>query len=147
MNDVALVSEVDGSPVTWRLSQFATPSGWVMIHPTLLTKLSELRVELSRRYPGYEVDIIEATRDVHMRQLCALRKGGYLDQGGEAPRISYHNPEFGGIAADIVAIETATGKRMELAVLAAVAGKVFPHCYLRPTHVHVDVRDALDIED
>jgi hypothetical protein len=143
-NHIKLFTDLNGQLVSnFSLNEFESKTtGLVIVHPTLLVSLEQLRAHLNREL-GNDViiKITCGTRLPSENEALAARLG-YTDQGGAVSRTSKHLPEYGGIAVDFYAIHRTTGKIIPSAVLGPIAAKYFDWVkYNYPDdHVHADNR-------
>lgn len=141
---MALVADVDGEPVShFRLREFENPAGLAMVHAATLEALERVRRDLCAQ-AGEEVWVIitDAVRTPADLERLAARLG-WADQGGTVARRSKHLAEFGGIAADLVAVVARTRRRIPQRTLGAVCRRHFDWVKddYRDGHVHADQRE------
>jgi len=127
------------------MHEFENPDGLVMVHPTVLEGLERVRAELNRLHGGgIAVLICDSVRT--QADLAALAaKYGWVDEGGTVSRDSRHLAKYGGIAVDIIAVDTAErNERVLQDELGAVARHHFDWVKddYRDGHVHADQRDG-----
>lgn len=142
-NDVRLLTRVDGEEVShFRLREFETRAGLAMVHPALLESLERLRRDLCEM-AGETVWIIitDAVRTQDDLERLAARYG-WVDQGGAVARNSKHLAKFGGIAADLVAVNARTRQRVSQKMVGAVCRRHFDWVKddYNDGHVHADNR-------
>jgi len=103
-NDIWLsTDQLPTTPSHFRLAEFATLQGLVMLHRSVLVSLERLRLDLAAAI-NYPVSIIitDAVRTQQYNHSLGARLG-WTDQGGKVSRNSMHLAKYGGIAVDIIA--------------------------------------------
>jgi len=115
----------------------------VVLHPQTLERLELLHYALSEdlKHP-VAISITCGTRSPRTNtQLAKLL--GWIDDGGLVSRNSRHLPKFGGIAADLYALDKKLRVLVPTNRLAAIANQFFDVVLDHyPTHIHVDLRDS-----
>jgi hypothetical protein len=104
-NDILLTYENDGvvQKSHFKLREFESDSGLVVIDPGLLRSLELVRRDLGRFYSRtVEIVITSGTRTLEENETLGARLG-WTDQGGLVARDSMHLPHHGGIAVDLYA--------------------------------------------
>ena len=143
-NDVRLLTSLDGQDVShFRLREFENAAGLAMVHPALLESLERTRRDLCEM-AGETVWLIitDAVRtEADLRRLAA--RYGWVDQGGTVARNSKHLATFGGIAADLVAVNARTRERVPQRIVGTVCRRHFDWVKddYNDGHVHADNRD------
>ena len=143
-NDVRLLTSLDGQDVShFRLREFENAAGLAMVHPALLESLERARRDLCAM-AGETVWLIitDAVRtEADLRRLAA--RYGWVDQGGTVARNSKHLAAFGGIAADLVAVNARTRERVPQKIVGTVCRRHFDWVKddYNDGHVHADNRD------
>lgn len=147
-NDVVLCWLDDGllRPSHFKLSEFESENGLVVVDPSLVQSLELTRIELERTLDkDIKVDVTSGTRTEEDNKRMAERLG-WAENGGLVARNSRHLPKFGGIAADIYARYWHDGAWLAVpqAVLAKACRNHF--AYVKADyvdgHVHADNRAA-----
>ena len=143
-NDVRLVAEIDGEYTThFRLREFENSDGLAMVHTSALASLERVRRDL-RALCGEDVWVIIAgavRTPAELERLAA--RLGWAGQGGLVARQSKHLAEFGGIAADLVAVIARTRQRVPQQTLGNICRRHFDWVKddYPDGHVHADNRD------
>ena len=142
-NNVRLFTRLDGRHVShFRLREFANAEGLAIVHPCLLESLERVRRDLCRD-AGEEVWVLitDATRTQADLERLAARLG-YTDKGGLVSRNSRHLTRYGGIAADIVALNVVSRTRVAQRVVGDICRQHFDFVKddYADGHVHADNR-------
>ena len=142
-NDVRLLVTIDGVQAAhFRLREFENGEGFAMVHASTLESLERVRRDLGA-IAGEEVWVIvtDAVRTQAELERLAARLG-WTDEGGAVARGSMHLAEFGGIAADLVAVIARTRERVPQRTLGAVCRRYFDWVKddYADGHVHADNR-------
>ena len=145
-NDVRLVTALDGEDVShFRLREFENRAGLAMVHPALLESLERVRRDLCQM-AGETVWLIitDAVRTEDDLERLAARYG-WAGEGGTVARNSKHLAKFGGIAADLVAVNARTRERVPQKMVGAVCRRHFDWVKddYNDGHVHADTRDRV----
>ncbi|MEA3365076.1 MAG: hypothetical protein U9Q79_05495 [Candidatus Hydrogenedentes bacterium] len=142
-NDVRLLTRLDGEDVShFRLREFENRAGLAMVHPALLESLERVRRDLCEM-AGETIWIIitDGVRTQEDLERLAARYG-WVDEGGTVARNSKHLVKFGGIAADLVAVNARTRQRVSQKIVGTVCGRHFDWVKgdYNDGHVHADNR-------
>lgn len=142
-NDIPLLTQLDGKPVShFRLREFENAEGLAMVHPRLLEALERTRRDLCATH-RQEIWLIvtDATRTQADLEGLAQRHG-WIGQGGKVSRDSKHLTKYGGIAADLVAVNASTREPIPQNELGAICRTHFDYVKDDYTdgHVHADMR-------
>jgi hypothetical protein len=143
-NDIPLLCVLDGQPMSnFRLREFQSPGGLVMVHRSLVASLERVRRDLAKLAGGeVRVVVTSGLRTPEDQERLAARLG-WTDRGGLVARDSRHLPRHGGIAADIVAVVAATGARVPQKTLGQICRRHFDYVKddYADGHVHADNRN------
>lgn len=145
-NDIRLVTEVDGEPVShFKMREFENRAGLVMVHASVLDSLERVRRDLCAM-AGEEVWVIvtDGVRTQDDLERLAARLG-WIDEGGAVARNSKHLAKFGGIAVDVVARVASSRTRVPQATLGGVCRRHFDWVKddYADGHVHADNRSHM----
>lgn len=134
-NDVWLGLDAAGAKEShFRLAEFGGRGGVCMVNRELLAALEALRFALG----------VELGREVAVRITHCLRWGDFAGDP-DAVADSMHLAKYGGIAADVLAYDVATGARVSQVLVAAVAARIFDFVKgdYADYHVHCDMRSVV----
>jgi hypothetical protein len=142
-NDIRLVAELDGEPVShFKLREFENRDGLAMVHASVLDSLERVRRDLCAM-AGEDVWVIvtDGVRTQDDLERLAARLG-WVDEGGAVSRSSRHLAAFGGIAVDVVARVASSRTRVPQATLGKVCRRHFDWVKddYSDGHVHADNR-------
>lgn len=142
-NDVRLLTCLDGEDVShFRLREFENRAGLAMVHPALLESLERVRRDLCKMAAEtIWIIITGAVRTEDDLERLAARYG-WVDEGGTVARNSKHLAKFGGIAADLVAVNARTRQRVSQKGVGTVCRRHFDWVKddYNDGHVHADNR-------
>ena len=143
-NNIPLLTWLHGRPVShFRLYEFESRSGFVMLHPTVLTALELTRRDLNEAMQRpVQIIITGATRTQEDNDALGARLG-YTDSGGLVSRNSRHLAKFGGIAVDFYAQHADDRSRIHPAQVHLFARDHFDFVKsdYADGHVHADQRE------
>jgi hypothetical protein len=135
--------ELDGTLATnFRLREFENAEGLAMVHRSVVEALERVRRDLTAERGG-EVWVIvtDGVRtEADLERLAA--RLGWTDEGGIVSRDSMHLAKYGGVAADLVAVDAASGERLPQKRLGAACRRYFDFVKddYAGGHVHADMR-------
>jgi len=131
-------------PSHFRMREFESGDGLVVIDPCLIQSLERVRYQLGARL-GVEVEVIitSGTRTETENERLAARLG-WVEHGGPVARDSRHLPKYGGIAVDLY-VRYRRGDAWAVVPQAEVADAcrqhfVFVKADYEDGHVHADNR-------
>lgn len=120
----------------------------VVLHSRLVRQLELLRDALCTKL-GREIHIVITSGTRTRRTNKALAKVlGWTHDGGSVAPASRHLPCYGGVAADLYALDKVGGQIVRTGLVKTLAqpffAKVIAHY---PTHIHVEVTNSDDTGD
>lgn len=113
----------------------------VVLNPMLPLRLERVRATLSTTFRTDIILVVNSgTRTPRSNALLAETLG-WIDEGGSVSRTSTHQPEYGGIAADIQALFASSRAAVNHGNLIAAARSAFDYVQPAPTRwLHCDLR-------
>ena len=125
------------------LHEFEMHEGTVMVHPSVLVSLEQMRYDLGEQH-GEEVcvRITGSTRSETYNEILG-ESLGWIDQGGVVSRVSRHLTRYGGIAVDFTAYRKKSGRRVAQKTVAEIAARYFDYVKgdYKDGHIHADNRN------
>lgn len=145
VNDIVLMHPETGQKTNFKLREFVSSSGLVIIHPSVLVALQASRDDLTAIVGGAVWIIITDTVRTKAQNNRLGKLLGWTDEGGVVSRKSKHLVKFGGIAVDFKAIIASTQRPVPSKIAGRVARNHFDYVKddYKDGHIHADMRGVL----
>lgn len=127
----------------FKLFEFAdhNDSELVVLNPMLPRRLERVRSILCTTFQIEIIIVVNSGTRTPKSNALLAETLGWIDQGGSVSKDSTHQPEYGGIAADIQALYAATRQPVNHGNLIAAARSAFDYVKPAPTRwLHCDLR-------
>lgn len=126
------------------LHEFEMHEGTVMVHPSVLVSLEQMRYDLGE-HCGEEicVRITGSTRSETYNEILGESLGWIDQKGGVVSRVSRHLTRYGGIAVDFTAHRKKGGRKVAQKTVAEIAARYFDYVKgdYKDGHIHADNRN------